>query len=213
MRSLFLAVFLCAASLVPMTAGDADAPKIAVLRLQDLLSTCKAYRDQKEKIKKLDAEAQATAKGMDDQMTRLESSLQLARGNRDKFNDLQEQYETAKLRKTMFEKRTAGDLDRQHGTLIKAVFTGMRQNLAVYCKEKGIMLVLLAPDPDLMGGQASQVQVQLGFQTALYWDPSTDITDAFLAYLNQKMPAEALKLDGSDAAPAPAPTMPEAGAK
>jgi len=154
MRSLFLAVFLCAASLVPMTAGDADAPKIAVLRLQDLLSTCKAYRDQKEKIKKLDAEAQATAKGMDDQITRLESSLQLARGNRDKFADLQEQYETAKLRKTMFEKRTAGELDRQHGTLIKAVFTGMRQNLAVYCKEKGIMLVLLAPGEDAPSGAA-----------------------------------------------------------
>lgn len=210
MRSLFLAVILCAAPLLPVLAGESDAPKIGVLRLQDLLSTCKAYKDHKDKIKKLDAEAQATAKGMDDQITRLESSLQLARGNRDKYVELQEQFETAKLRKTLFEKRTAGDLDRQHGTLIKAVFTGMRQNLAVYCKEKGIMLVLLAPDPDLMGGQASQVQVQLGFQTALYWDPSTDITDAFLAYLNQKMPAESLKLDGDTA---PAPTIPEAGAK
>jgi hypothetical protein len=82
-------------------------------------------------------------------------------------------------------------LDRKHGALIKETYEVLRGHLTAFAKERHIKLVVSAPNPDLPNGGANDILMQLGMQTALYYDASLDITEAFIAYANGRIAAEA----------------------
>ena len=66
------------------------------------------------------------------------------------------------------------------------------------------MLVHLAPDPELGAPSFNEIQLELGLKSVLYYDPSLDVTDSFVQYLNAA-PAEQKPV----ATPLPAPEAPK----
>ncbi len=211
--SLFVVVSLWCAPAAQ--AGDAAAPKIAVLRLEDLMGSAKVFTIGMDKVKKSGAEANAQVKAMDEDLQKLEGQMQVLKQGSPKFSEANEAFETLKLKRKLFIDRVTADIDHTRVVLIRQVFAGMREKLAAFCKERGIMIVHLAPNPDLGAPSATEIQVQLGFQTVLYFDPSTDITDAFLAYLDKNLTPESLAAEDAKAVPpaAVAPAPADAGTK
>ena len=75
-------------------------------------------------------------------------------------------------------------LEKRQVILVKDAYKQLRTSLAAFAQERGIMLVHLAPEPSLGAPSFNEVQLELGLKTVLYYDPSLDITDSFVQYLN-----------------------------
>ena len=99
--------------------------------------------------------------------------------------------------------RKAGkSLDRSHGALLKECYAVLRGHLAAFAKERHIKLVVMAPNPDLPNGSSNELLMQLGMQSALYYDAALDITEPFIAFANGRFAATA---PAAPVAPATAP--------
>lgn len=197
---------LCGAPLATPTASAADAaPKIAVLRLEEVLRQSKVYAAGMETWKKQQAEAQTAIAAIDEQLKRLDGQLQVLKPDAENYGKYQEELETLKLKKKMSYERARGELERRQVALVKDAYKQMRSALANFSQERGIMLVHLAPDPELGAPSFNEVQLELGLKSVLYYDPSLDITDSFIQYLNSDAKA-------ATPAPAPAPAATPAGA-
>jgi Skp family chaperone for outer membrane proteins len=191
---LFLLLVLCACT-TGTFAGDAGAPSTitsdyAVLRLDEALRGSKLYLNRIEQIKKDKAEAEAQLKQMDEQLQNLSGKLEVLSPASDKFAQAQEEREVLKTKSELLAKRTRALLDRKHGALLKETYEVLRGHLAAFAKEKKIKLVVLAPNPEIPNGGSNDILMQLGMQTALYYDPALDITEAFIAYANGRYAAE-----------------------
>ncbi len=183
-----LPVFLIVATLLfaGMTAGQAAdaAPKIAVLRLEEVLRQAKSYALGMEGWKKQQAEAQALIAGIDEQLKQLDGQLQVIKPENENFAKFQEQFELLKLKKKIGYERARGELERRQVALVKEAYRQVHTTLQRFCQERGIMLVHLAPDPELGAPTFNEVQLELGLKSVLFYDPSLDITDAFIQFLN-----------------------------
>ena len=183
-----LPAFLIAAILLfaGMTAGQAAdaAPKIAVLRLEEVLRQSKSYAQGMEGWKKQQAEAQALIAGIDEQLKQLDGQLQVIKPDNENFAKFQEQFELLKLKKKIGYERARGELERRQVALVKDAYRQVNVSLKRFCQERGIMLVHLAPDPDLGAPTFNEVQLELGLKSVLFYDPSLDITEAFVQFLN-----------------------------
>lgn len=179
----------------PLAAADAakPAPKIGVLRLADVLNGAKLYREGTERLKKDDAEIRAEIKKLEDRLQQLEGQLQVLTPASDKFSAIQEEFETLKLKRKLTGERAGAEIQRKHVHLVKDTHKAVRSALKSFCEEKQIMLVLLAPAPELSAPTLQDVQLEMGLQSVLYYEPSNDITDAFLPFLNARLDAEAAK--------------------
>lgn len=207
MRLLLLLV-LCACT-VGTFAGDAGAPSTsgpdyAVLRLDEALRTSKVYLARIDQLKKDKGEVDTHLKKMDDKLQEISRSLEVLSPTSDKFAQAQEEREVLKVKSELLAKRSRAILDRRHGALLKETYDILRAQLADFAKERRIRLITLAPNPDIPTGGSNEMLMQLGMQTALYYDPSLDITDAFIAFANGRYAAQA--------APGPVPPAPSAPA-
>lgn len=192
MRLLLLLV-LCACT-TGTFAGDAGAsstgPDYAVLRLDDVIRASKSYLARIDLLKKDKTEAEAQLKQMEEQVQTLTGKLEVLSPASDKFAQAQEEREVLKTRSELLAKRTRALLDRKHGALLKETYEILRGHLAGFAKERKIKLIVLAPNHDLPGGGSNEILMQLGMQTALYYDASLDITEAFISYTNGRHAAE-----------------------
>jgi TolA-binding protein len=192
---LLLLLLLCACT-ASTFAGDAGAsptsgPDQAVLRLDEAIRNSKLYLARIDQLKKDQAEAEAQLKQMGEQLQNLNGKLEVLSPTSDKFAQAQEDREILKTKSELLAKRTRALLDRKHGALIKETYEVLRGHLSAFAKEHHLKLVVLAPNPDLPNGGANDILMQLGMQTALYYDASLDITEAFIAYANGRLAAEA----------------------
>ncbi len=192
---LFLLLVLCACTSGSF-AGEASTPstsgpEYAVLRLDEVIRTSKQYLARLEQLKKEKSEAEAQLKQLEEQGQTLNGKLEVLSPASDKFAQAQEEREIVKVKTELLAKRTRALLDRRHGALLKESYDILRGHLATFAKERHIKLVTLAPNPDLPNGGSNDILMQLGMQTALYYDASLDITDAFVAYVNGRFAAEA----------------------
>ena len=162
-----------------------------MLRLDEALRNSKQYLARVEQLKKDKAEAEALLKQMEEQVQKLTGSLEVLSPASEKFAQAQEEREVLKTRSELLAKRTRAMLDRKHGALLKETFEVLRGHLATYAKDHRLKLVLLAPNPELPPGTSNDLLMQLGMQSALYFDKSLDITEAFIAYANGRYAAEA----------------------
>ena len=162
-----------------------------MLRLDETIRNSKFYLARLEQLKKDQAEAQASLKKMEEQLQAFDNQLQVLSPGSEKFAQTQDDLETTKVKLEMLVKRTKSGLDRRHGQLLKETYDQLRGHLKEYCKEQGIMLVTLAPNPELVAPNSTDVQMQLGLQTSLYYDPSLDITEAFIAFANGRSASDA----------------------
>ena len=195
-----LAVLAAVLLLFPLAAADAarPAPKIGVLRLADVLNGAKLYREGTEQLKKDDAEFRAELKKLDERLQQLDGQLQVITASSDKYPAIHEEFETLKLKRKIAAERASGEIQRKHVTLVKRTHRSLRAALKTFCEERGVMLVLLASNPELSAPTLQDVQLEMGLQSVLYYEPSNDITDAFLPYFNARGEGEAAS------APAPA---------
>jgi Skp family chaperone for outer membrane proteins len=194
MRLLLLLV-LCACT-VSTFAGDAGAPPTsgpdyAVLRLDEVLRTSKTYLARVDQLKKDKSEVDAHLKQMEEQLQKINGALEVLSPSSDKFAQAQEEREVLKVKTELLAKRSRMVIDRRHGALLKETYEIIRGHLATFAKERKIRLVALAPNPEIPNGGSNDILMQLGMQTALYYDPSIDITEAFIAYANGRYAAEA----------------------
>jgi Skp family chaperone for outer membrane proteins len=200
MRLLLLLV-LCACT-AGSFAGEAGTSSTsgsdyAVLRLDDVIRASKSYLARVDQLRKDKTEAEAQLKQMEEQVQTLTGKLEVLSPASDKFAQAQEEREVLKTRSELLAKRTRALLDRKHGALLKETYEVLRGHLAGFAKERKLKLILLAPNHDLPNAGANEVLMQLGMQSALYYDPSLDVTEAFISYTN-----------GRHAAESPAPTGP-----
>lgn len=193
--SLFALPFgLCAAS-----ASD-PAPKIAVLRIADVLTGSKAYQAGNERMRKEQAEAVKQKKEFEDKLQQLEAQLQVISPGHDRFQAIREEVEITRARAKLFMERMNQELDKRQLALIKESFASVRAALKGFCEEKGIKLVLLAPQNELKSPRLETIELELGMQSVLFYEQSMDITDAFIPFLNARYETGA-----APPAPAPAP--------
>lgn len=188
MRLLLIMLFACCTA--GLAAADAAAgPTIACLRLEEVIRTCKQYASRTETLSQEQNEAKKNLKEMDEQLQQLDNSLKSLSRTNDRFPKMQEDFEVLKLKQKLFAERAQNGIERRHVAIIKETYAVLRQLLKEYCKEHGIKLVHLAPNPDLKAPSMMEVQLELGLQSVLFADESLDITPAFIAFVNAKFAA------------------------
>lgn len=226
MRHLLLFLLAWSLPIAAITAADArtEAPHVAVLRLEDALSAFKMYTIGRDKLKKEVAQGQAKIDEIDERLKSLDQRLRLLNPDSDEFGKLQLEFETLKLQEKMMYERGNEQVHRKGAQLIKESYAAMRTILASFCQDHGIKLVHLAPNPDLEGTDSKEIHQALFAQDVLYFDPSLDITDAFIPYLNEHWSAQPAASGGAGTgattttttaptpAPSPAPGLPPAPA-
>jgi Skp family chaperone for outer membrane proteins len=211
--ALFLTLFINGAvgSLQAAEVAKTAAPKIGVLRLEEVLRQSKTYLAGMDAWKKTQAEAQATITAIDEQLKRLEGQLQVINQQSENYAKFQEELETLKLKKKLGFERARADLERRQVALVKGSYQQMHTALATFCQERGIMLVHLAPDPQLGAPSFNEIQLELGLKSVLYFEPSLDITESFVQYLNSESAGKTDKPTPDakpDAKPADKPVTP-----
>jgi Skp family chaperone for outer membrane proteins len=171
-------------ALVAAEAAKPAAPKICVLRLEDVLKANKEYLDGMASWKKDQETIGATLKAIDEKLQDLDGKLQVLKSDHPSFASFQEELESLKLKKKLTIDRARNDLEKRQVTLVKKVFAQVRTQLGTFCQERGIMLVHLAPDGELNSNGFSDLQLELGIKSVLWYDASMDITEAFIPFMN-----------------------------
>lgn len=206
MRAAFLlCVLACLAASAAQGAETKPAPtRIAVLHLEDAISKSQFYMTRIEALKKERADAQAQLKSMEEQLQLLDNGLQGLSPNNERYAKMNEDFQVLKLKFKITGERAKSEIDRHHTTLLKQTVDALRPLFKDYCQDNGIVFMALAPNTELVTGSIQDLQLQLGLQSALYFDPSLDVTESFIAFANRRFAAEVPA--GPVAPPVPAAT-------
>jgi Skp family chaperone for outer membrane proteins len=187
---LFAALFAVLVITAPVaSAADSEAPRIAVLRLYDVMVGFTRYTAGKDKIKSDMAGGQAKIHAMEERMDQLKTTTDSLKPESDAYAKAELEFEQTKIAVKQMVDRGNADIQAKHMALIKDCYARLHACLADYCKEKGIKLVHLAPNPDIDAQNPAELSNELFMQDVLYFDPSYDITEAFIPYLNAHVPA------------------------
>jgi Skp family chaperone for outer membrane proteins len=186
---------------VALSAGEAaaEAPKVAVLRLTDAIRGTRLYQGKMAQFKQEAAKLEAQAKELEEQLTRLQNAIEALPPANEKFARTQEELELTKTRRELFIRRSNAEMDRANVIAIRECFQLVRAMLKDFCTERGIKLVVQAGMPEVNGRNLEQLTMQLATETALYWEDSQDITDAFIAFVNARAGEQPAKPDAPPA--------------
>jgi Skp family chaperone for outer membrane proteins len=189
---LLLIVLSVSLSLSAQNAAEAkpEAPRIAVLRLEDALTAYKKYTTAMDQLKKDVAESKAQINALDERLKQLDSQLQVMKPDSENYVKQVEEFEVTKLKEKLLVERGNSDIDKRRAVLVKESYASLRTALQAFCQERGIKIVHLAPNPELQAANNKDLNQQLFAQSVLYFDPSLDITEAFIPYLNERWSAE-----------------------
>jgi len=170
-----------------LCAGDSgDAPKVAVIRLVDAINASKSYQGRIEVFKQEKAGIDAKVKEFDEQIQKLNTSLEALPAGNEKLGQIQEEQEATKARREAFVRRVTADFERRQITIIREQYQVARVLLAEFCKARGIKIVVHAASDDVGARDIMLMNLRVEMQTALYWDADQDITDAYVGFANQK---------------------------
>ena len=195
------------AAIAPATAS-VSGPDQAVLRLDEVIKNSKLYQVKYEQLKREQGEVEAQLKQMGEQLATLNGKLEVLSPTSEKFALTEEEFQVLKVKRELLTKRAGKFLDRSHGALLKECYAVLRGHLAAFAKERRIKLVVMAPNPDLPNGSSNELLMQLGMQSALYYDAALDITEPFIVFANSRFAATAPVAPLSPAtAPATAPVV------
>jgi Skp family chaperone for outer membrane proteins len=175
------------AAVALLRAGDAgDAPPIAVVRLVDAFKATKVYQNKLDAFKKEKALVDAKVKEFDERLQQLTTSIEALPAGNEKLAQLQDELDATKARREGFVRRISQDFERRNVQSIRECYKEIRGWLGEFCKSRGIKIVVQAADTDINGRDMVEINLRLEMQPALYWDPSQDITEAFIAFANAK---------------------------
>ncbi len=207
-----LLILLAALSLVAGEPGEArqSGSQIAVLRLGDAFRASKVYLAAVETDKVAVAAARKKLEEISNEAKQLDGAIRALNPDNEKYLEIVGKFNLARFRLEQAEKQADAENERRRTQGIRDTWAFLRLQVKSYCQERGIMLLLQAPEPDLNQQGMQGIQLQLGLQSAIYWDAKLDITEDFVRYINEraadaKTPAPA---PVTAPAPAPAPTQP-----
>lgn len=168
-------------------AGDSgDAPKVAVLRLIDAISASRSYQARIEAFKQDKAQVDAKIEEFDKQVQRLTTALEALPKGSEKVGQIQEELESTKARRDAFVRRVSGEYEARQIAIIREQYGLARTVLAEFCKARGIKIVVQAAESEIGARDIMLMNLRVEMQTALYWDADQEITDAFIAFANQR---------------------------
>jgi Skp family chaperone for outer membrane proteins len=173
---------------LPLAAADGPAPRVAVLRLDNVFAASVIYKAAVEAAKKDSASAKERLEQIEEAMKAAETKLKAVGSGSEQAQRFADDLEQLRLQRKQFLERARGDLERRQITAIREVFKRIKAELAEYSRSRGIAYVGLAQDADLGGPMMDQlpIHVQLGLQSTLYYDPSLDVTDDFIVFFNAR---------------------------
>ncbi len=208
--ALFLGALLAASPAHGADAGSprGDGPRVAVLRLADVLLGFKMYTDGIAGLKKERDDGQTMIDALQERMKSLDSTLQVLNRDSDLYASDQLEFEQLKVKVKMIAEHGTQLLSNRRANLVRSCYASVRTCLQAYCQANGIKLVHLAPNPDLEGADNQELNQALMMQSVLYYDPALDITDAFIPFLNERWNADLAKAHAT--APGSAPSPPPA---
>ncbi|MCS6969805.1 MAG: OmpH family outer membrane protein [Planctomycetota bacterium] len=187
-------VLLIALVVSALSAGDSgDAPRYAVIRLIDAINASRSYQERIERFRQEEAQIKARLKEFEDQIQRLSTSLEALPAGSERFLQIQEELEATKARREAYARRVTADFERRQIAIIREQYQLALDRLAEFCRQRGIRLVLQAAERDLAARDLMLMNLRVEMQTALFYDPALDITDAFVGYANQRYADEAAK--------------------
>ncbi|MCX8039044.1 MAG: OmpH family outer membrane protein [Planctomycetota bacterium] len=187
-------VLLIALVVSALSAGDSgDAPRYAVIRLIDAINASRSYQERIERFRQEEAQIKARLKEFEDQIQRLSTSLEALPAGSERFLQIQEELEATKARREAYARRVTADFERRQIAIIREQYQLALDRLAEFCRQRGIRLVLQAAERDLAARDLMLMNLRVEMQTALFYDPALDITDAFVGYANQRYAEEAAK--------------------
>ena len=198
MRTLLVFAFAFVLA-VPAFAADQAFP-VAVIDLEEVFNTAKAFAARKENIQKQGQDAQTEMKKMEAQEKELRGKLSLLTPANPDHGVTLETLELLKARQKIYLDRTRATLERAQVDLLASATAEVRAALRRYSEENGWKMVLLSNSQELGRGNLQETQIQLGMQGLLYVDPAHDITISFIAWLNAR--------DAAASAPAATPATP-----
>jgi len=170
---------------MPVCAAEKAFP-VAVLDLEEVFNTAKAFATRKEAIQKQGQEAQGEMKKMEGQEKELRSKLSLLTPANPEHGTSMETLELLKARQKIYLDRTRATLERAQVDLLASATVEVRAALRRYSEENGWKMVMLSNSQELGRGNLQETQIQLGMQGLLYVDPAHDITTSFIAWLNAR---------------------------
>jgi Skp family chaperone for outer membrane proteins len=206
--ALFLGALLAASPAYGADAGSpaGDGPRVAVLRLADVLLGFKMYTDGIAGLKKDRDDGQTKIDALQERMKSLDGSMQVLNRDSDLYASDQLEFEQLKVKVKMIAEHGTQLLSNRRANLVRSCFASVRTSLQAYCQANGIKLVHLAPNPDLEGADNQELNQALMMQSVLYYDPALDITDAFIPFLNERWNADLAKAHASAPSSPPAAT-------
>jgi hypothetical protein len=142
-----------------------------------------------DELKQAKAQAEADLKSMEDQEKQLRGSLDIINKSSERYAKIEEDLEVLKVRRKLYVERTRSTLEQKQATAIKESYTQMRAHLKAFSVERGLKLVQVAPSEQLSSA-IQDLNMQISFQSVVYYDETLDITAPFISFMNGRFAAD-----------------------
>lgn len=191
LRHLLPLVLLGLAPLAAATDGGAAAagPKVGIIYLERVFEESLLVRRNSSDLTETARSVKQTVDEMTEKLERTKSEMQTYHPSQEKYQEFEEQLELLRLKRKLYVQRKQEELDQRELELLKESYQAIKAQLADYCADHGLALVFLAPSPALHSQRVNELRLELATHTILYHEDHLDITDAFIAYANERAPS------------------------
>ena len=136
----------------------------------------------------------AQIKSFDSELNRLRSELELYDEQDDKHTELDNAIKVKSMELRLYSQRQQERLGQLETALFRDGFMRGRQMLADFAQARDITLVLLLSPRDPTSGGMREFSAELATHVVLYARPGLDITEDFIAHVNQALPMPGTEL-------------------
>lgn len=162
---------------------------VGILNLDEVFRNGKIFTSRMDQLKQAKAQAEADLKSMEEQEKQLRGSLDIINKASERYAKIEEDLEVLKVRRKLFVERTRSDWERKQAAVIKEAYNQMRSYIKAFATERGLKLVQVAPSENLASNM-QDLNMQISFQSVLYYDESLDITGPFISFINSRFAAD-----------------------
>jgi len=192
---LLLALVAASAGALPAAEEESEgatAPRVGVLYLERVFDESRLVEMRSDELRQAGGAVKAQVDQLNQEIDRKQSELSTYHSSTEKHQALKDEIELLALRRKLYVERHKERLDVMELNLLRQSYLDIRLLLNEYCDKQGIAMVFLAPSGNLQASRPEQLQLRLATQNILYHRAGLDITDAFLAYLDE-IPDDRLK--------------------
>ena len=183
-RVLMLLVILITSAGAVASAAEGG-PSVGVLYLEQAIEKSHMHQRKLVEVAKRLRQARQQIELKQGELNALRSRLDLTPGNDPAAFDIKEQIELKSLETKMFIERKQGEINAIRTAHLRDSFEHLRTKLAAFCEQEGISMVFRAPEPEMRSKRLEDSYAELASHSLLYHNASLDITEAFIAFMNE----------------------------